>query len=773
MIGENNNLTEADCRSLASCFINAELIAEAQLRRVDDFEGAGVVGRGRSASASYAGLVFPYVTPGDWGSIREYRLRRDQPDYEQNGNGEPKEKGKYLSPPGRANMVYFSPGSSESDLADSKLPCVITEGEKKTLALYRLSLEGATVKRFLPIGLSGVWNWKGSVGKTTSANGRRVDVKGVIPDFDLFKWEGRSVLILFDSNVNTNESVWFARQGLARELTKRGANVLYAELPIDCDVNGIDDYLGAIESKHGTGAAVAAGLDLLKNATPFGDAIPVFGDEPKPLDQTLRPVEKIDPECLPSVLRNWLLPAAKVIGCPIDFLALSAIAIVGSLIGPRVRIKPIQNSNWFVVPNVYAGIVGLPSTKKSPALDEARKPLLRLQADAREAYSAARVDYEFEEKFFEKDSKETLSKSRSAAEYKSKRGLLSKPVKPILRRYETNDATSQKVIQLLAENQNGFILIRDELTGWLKSLDAEYDQSARSFYLELWKGGITYDHSRVSENREVILTSGTLSIIGGIQPSRLLYYISEAYSYDNADGFPQRFLFAYPDKHISAGKATQSDCEQLERGLEASCRVFKCLAEKQFKGIALSDSGDSFFPVKFDTEAQRLFDAWKDEIDAEAVRLESEDEVFASFLNKLPKNCAAIALIFHCVENTDSQEFPDRISSETIANALDYIEVLTTHARRVFALGENRIFASAQMVLGRIRTGKLQNGFTAREVKRKGWSGLNNTEIIQEVLSLLVDYRYLKTIETDSGRPTSRYYINPGFKIEVSNEVEE
>jgi len=77
------------------------------------------------------------------------------------------------------------------------------------------------------------------------------------------------------------------------------------------------------------------------------------------------------------------------------------------------------------------------------------------------------------------------------------------------------------------------------------------------------------------------------------------------------------------------------------------------------------------------------------------------------------------------------------------------------------------------MVLGRIRTGKLQDGFTVREIKRKGWSGLNNPEIIQDVLALLVDYRYLKTIETDSGRPTARYYINPAFKIEVNDEVAE
>ena len=90
------------------------------------------------------------------------------------------------------------------------------------------------------------------------------------------------------------------------------------------------------------------------------------------------------------------------------------------------------------------------------------------------------------------------------------------------------------------------------------------------------------------------------------------------------------------------------------------------------------------------------------------MRLESDDEVFASFLYKLPKSCAAIALIFHCIENIDAASVPDRITAETTIKALAYIEVLTTHARRVFALGENRIFSLAHIVLGKIKTGKLE-----------------------------------------------------------------
>lgn len=770
---DDNNLTEQDYKTHAACFIDKTLVAESRLFRVDDLTGSELVGRGRNANVSYEGIAYPYFMPPNYDAAREYRLRRDTPDYDRDSNGEIKETGKYLSPPGRSNMLFIPPGLTEFDFANLRLPCVVVEGEKKALALCRLARFAGSAFPFMPVGLSGVWNWRGKAGKTTASDGKRVSVKTAIQDLDLIKWSGRDAIILFDTNVNTNDSVWKARQALAFELTRRGASVLFAELPEGCSVNGIDDYLGAIEQQNGLETAVSTGVEMLRNATPFREAKPIFPDPPRPLDQTLRAVAELDPDCLPSVLRDWLCPASAVIGCPLDFLVLSAIAIAGSLIGARVRVKPLVNSNWFVVPNLYAGIVGKPSTKKSPALDEARKPLLRLQTEANKRYGHYKSDYEIEFRFCEKADKEARNKSKTVEEYKSNLALLDKPVKPVLRRFEINDATSQKVMQFLADNPNGLILTRDELTGWLTSLDAEYDQSSRAFYLELWKGGITYDHSRVSENRELHLSSGTLSIIGGIQPSKLQRYISEAYSSDSADGFPQRLIFSYPDVLRSGKRASADDYGRMERGLENACNTFRILAERQFGGRALSDSGDSFQPITFDAAAQNAFDEWRDENEAAALRKEEEDEVFASFLIKLPKNCAAVALIFHCLENIDAHDFPDQIKIDTVVRALAYIEVMTTHAERVFALGENRIFSLAQTLIGKIKLGKVVDGFTVRDLKRKGWAGLQTTEIINDVLALLEDYGYLKSIDTSDGpgRPTAKYFVHPSIRHEAQDEV--
>jgi AAA domain/Domain of unknown function (DUF3854) len=238
------NLTSEDLAKLATSGISLELVAQARLRRVGSEEGAQIVGR--TGAGHYEGLVFPYFWPGE-DSPREYRLRRDHPDLELK-NGKVKERGKYLSPPGRSNLLYFVPGTPASWLVDPTMPAVLTEGEKKCLALSGLARYGidddSARPRWIPIAIGGVWNWRGTIGKTSGPEGDRRDIKGVISDFDRIVWAHRAVTLVFDSNAATNRSVAAARKGLALELASRNAEVYLLDLPKEPSVNGVDDLIG-------------------------------------------------------------------------------------------------------------------------------------------------------------------------------------------------------------------------------------------------------------------------------------------------------------------------------------------------------------------------------------------------------------------------------------------------------------------------------------------------------------------------------------------------
>jgi putative DNA primase/helicase len=235
-------LTSNDLVALESRWIDRDTAKRQLLRRVDAIDGSALVGR--NGTGNYAGMVIPNVWPGQ-DRIREYRLRRDHPEFE---NGKP--KAKYVAPPGRGNLLYFPVGTDPAWLNDGQLSLVITEGEFKAIALARAACHGHPPgqPRFLVVAISGVWNWKGTIGKTTDADGNRVDVKGAIPDLDRLVWDERRVVIVFDADLEHNESVQAARFMLTRELRSRAAQVSWFCWPADRPplAKGIDDLLAAL-----------------------------------------------------------------------------------------------------------------------------------------------------------------------------------------------------------------------------------------------------------------------------------------------------------------------------------------------------------------------------------------------------------------------------------------------------------------------------------------------------------------------------------------------
>jgi predicted P-loop ATPase len=280
-----SNLTTSDYSDLESRWIDRSLSIRAGLRRVDSLAGAEIIGR---KNGNYAGVVIPYFHPGS-GSVREYRLRRDQPELEYDFAGNLKTRQKYLSPPGRSNLLYVVPGISQESLRDPTLPIVITEGEFKTLALWRLANHGSRAQpRFLPVGVSGVYNWRGTIGKAVGPDGSRLDVKGAIPDLDWIVWAGRRVVIAYDADAVTKEAVRIARSVLGAHLRGRGAIVGFLEWDV-ARGKGIDDHLAMVgpetvldEIAHVDFASSAWKKDLLRSKPPMntteGRILPVLAN---------------------------------------------------------------------------------------------------------------------------------------------------------------------------------------------------------------------------------------------------------------------------------------------------------------------------------------------------------------------------------------------------------------------------------------------------------------------------------------------------------------
>ena len=236
------DLTEADYRALDARWITRELADEAGLRRVDSLTGRLIFA---TKSVDLEGIIIPNVAPWDPTHVREYRLRCDHQELEPKADGSFEESHKYIQPPGHGNLLYFPPGVPAEMLEDTSIPIVITEGEFKAIALWRLANHESEKPRLLPVSIAGISNWHGSLGKTTGPNGDRRDVKGVITDLTRIASKCRQTIIAYDADAERNPQVRAARWKLSAELRERGATVGLLEWPIE-EGKGIDDRLATI-----------------------------------------------------------------------------------------------------------------------------------------------------------------------------------------------------------------------------------------------------------------------------------------------------------------------------------------------------------------------------------------------------------------------------------------------------------------------------------------------------------------------------------------------
>jgi len=182
-------------------------------------------------------LVIPYPHPT---LVNHYRIR---PDDLRNFDV----KAKYRTRPGDSNRLYI-PLGTWTVIEDPKIPLLIAEGEKKALAAMQAG--------FNAIGVPGVYGWRSK--------------GGPIEDLDLPKWRDRRVIVVYDSDVWTNDNVREALRRLVGELENRGADVHVVLLPPgpDGEKVGLDDYLVA----HGEEKLTA----LIDQAVPLADAAMSF-----------------------------------------------------------------------------------------------------------------------------------------------------------------------------------------------------------------------------------------------------------------------------------------------------------------------------------------------------------------------------------------------------------------------------------------------------------------------------------------------------------------
>ena len=97
---------------------------------------------------------------------------------------------------------------------------------------------------------------------------------------------------------------------------------------------------------------------------------------------------------MPGTLRPWVQDICDRVQCPPDYVGAAAITALATALGRKIGIRPQAETDWTVVGNQWALIVGRPGVLKSPAMEAALGPLKRLAALACEHHEGAIKDHE-------------------------------------------------------------------------------------------------------------------------------------------------------------------------------------------------------------------------------------------------------------------------------------------------------------------------------------------------------------------------------------------
>jgi len=488
-------------------------------------------------------------------------------------------------------------------------------------------------------------------------------------------------------------------------------------------------------------------------------AMAVNWELPVPLPSGLAQVMPFDPSFLPGTVAPWIMDISDRMQCPPDFAAVAAIIAMGSVIGRQVGIRPKQFDTWTESANLWEVIVGRPGVMKSPAMNEALKPLKRLEAKANEAFKAEMLAHQREAHMHKLCATALEAKAKKAfgsnPDAKLDFEIHAEPEEPKRKRYMVGDTTYEALGNIVAENPNGVLVYREELVSLLKTLDKEEYVAARGFYLTAWNGNQSYTFDRIGRGHQHI-DSVCLSLLGSTQPGRLAGYIGRALKGgEGDDGLIQRFsVMAWPDQADTWRNVDRwPDSAASQRANE----VFDWLASPDWDHVQpWVNRSDNSYHVTFDQAAGECFAAWHSSLE-HRLRSDTMHVSMESHLAKYRKLVPALALINHMASGGSGS-----IALASLEMAIRYATYFESHAQRAYGAGLRSDATVATAIVSRIRKGELLDGFTVRDIHQRDWSNLTDREQVRQGLDMLVDHHWLSATDiATGGRPKTIYSINP------------
>lgn len=595
-------------------------------------------------------------------------------------------------------------------LAEPTRPVVVVEGEKDCDNLARLG-----VLATCNAGGAGKW----TVEHASFLRGRRVII---LPDSD-------------EPGRKHAEQVARSLQGIAK-------SVLIVELPGLPAKGDVSDWIAM-------GGTKLALINLLKDAK--DRALKPTRPWPEVVSFEVRELPEFPAHCLPKSLREWVLAESHATQTPVDLAGLLALAVCSACLARLVVVEP--RPSWREPVNLFVTVLLDPGNRKSAVFSDAMTPLRELEAElieaARPSVARALSDRRQNERRLQKLEKVAAEKGDDEAGHKAGNlaADLASQVEPALPRLIVDDATSEKLGMMLAE-QGGRIASMSPEGSVFDLMAGLYSKSGIpqfGVYL-MGHSGDDLVVDRVSR-KSVRVDRPALTCAYTMQPA-VIEGLAENAAF-RGRGLLARFLYAAPQSWIGRRKIAPAPVSNATRELYR--QTVRTLAESNSESV-LHLSPDALVSLQeWETEIEDMLD------DGGTM------EIMRDWGAKLAGATLRIAAVLHCVEHGPAGQ----IETRTISAAIEISRYLVPHAEAVLNMmsaKESPTDENARYVLRWIERHSKQQ-FTKSEAQHHGKRRFKKAEDIDTALTELSRRGLIRlklTQATGPGRPPSpAYEVNP------------
>lgn len=407
-------------------------------------------------------------------------------------------------------------------------------------------------------------------------------------------------------------------------------------------------------------------------------------EAPAPL-QDDAPAEPFPWDVFPGPMRRMAEAVAASMPCPVDMPACTMLAAASAAIGATRRLK--IKTSWYEQARLWIAVVARPGSKKSPAASCVLSPIRHAQKRLRREYEKAREQYEVELAEWKAEAEAAVAARRNPPE---------KPREPIERQLEVGDTTREALCDLLRENPRGLLINRDELTGWVLSLNQYKGGKGddKQFWLSLWSGEPVFVNRR---GRRLHADDPFVSVCGNLPPA-VLGELSDNRSRE--DGWMHRILFAWPEPIAVRFTKNEPDPQTLDEYEEMFVQLFALDSDRDNDGESVPRT------LRFTREGEERFAAFSNQLHRESDGDGFPDELRGPWA-KMEGYCARLALLLHVCRHVCGEANGEDVDEISVEKAIQLIRYFQAHARRVYPQllhdGADELRQDAEAVLAWIR----------------------------------------------------------------------